>query len=152
MGYDFQEVDAAINDYKETISNIYELLTDKEQYIAQLKKRNDDLSQEIVSLRMQLEAITIPEYAQQTSENIIDEFANNGGIPAEQPQLQNTSTPMAVSPMAEVQQADPTGQIPILEDMVPTGNENESQPAQQEQPPQNKPMNNKKPVIPPTIN
>lgn len=93
LGYDFQQVETAINDYKHTIADIYELLADKDQHIRELEAQRDRLEKEVTDARLQMEAITIPDYTEQQSLNILENFGEGEPLPDVQQGMQQSSQP-----------------------------------------------------------
>lgn len=81
VGYDFASVDDAINDYKETISNVYELLAEKDQFIKELQAQNERIVNQMTNTQMQMEALMVPKYSEEKSLEILEDFQQEGITP-----------------------------------------------------------------------
>lgn len=124
IGYDFTQVEDAINDYKHTIADIYELLADKDQHIRELEAQRDRLEKEVTDARLQMEAITIPDYSMEQSLNILENFGEGEPLPDAQQGMQQGSQP---SPPSEPAPPSPQTQQGI--GSPPPKTQNMGQPA-----------------------
>ena len=81
VGYDFKEVQEAIEKYKITISDIGELLDKKDSIIEALKEENSRLVNELANMRIQMESLIVPNYSEEESLEILEDFKEKEKIP-----------------------------------------------------------------------
>lgn len=75
VGYDFKEVDAEIENYKKTISDINELLNKKDSIIQMLKNENNRLIDQLTDSRIMLENMLVPNMSEEQSVEILNDFS-----------------------------------------------------------------------------
>lgn len=92
VGYDFQEVDDEIENYKRTIADIGELLQKKDNIILALKTENNRLIDEVTNTRMQMESLVIPSMSEKDSLGILSDVNSDFDISEDEIQEQLTDT------------------------------------------------------------
>lgn len=92
VGYDFQEVDDEIENYKRTIADIGELLQKKDNIILALKTENNRLIDEVTNTRMQMESLVIPSMSEKDSLDILSDVNSDFDISEDEIQEQLTDT------------------------------------------------------------
>lgn len=93
VGYDFQEVDDEIENYKRTIADIGELLQKKDNIILALKTENNRLIDEVTNTRMQMESLVIPSISEKDSLDILSNVNSDFDISEDEIQEQLTDIP-----------------------------------------------------------
>lgn len=77
VGYDFKEVDSAMEELKKTISDANEIIEKKESVIQLLKDENNRLVDEVTNSRIQLESVMAPTMSRDSSVEILNDFTDN---------------------------------------------------------------------------
>lgn len=108
VGYDFVEVDKTIHDYKQTISDVYEIIAERDNAIAILEAKNADLIKELTLANIRLDELQVPTYTEQQSIEILNDFNQIDGQqsqqqPQQQVQAQPQQQPQQVEPQQQVQ-------------------------------------------------
>lgn len=74
MGYDFEEVEETIKEYKQAISDANELSLKKDTTIKMLNEKVQHLTQVNTELNIQLSAVQAPDFTEDESIEILDNF------------------------------------------------------------------------------
>lgn len=92
VGYDFSEVETAINEYKSSITDMHEILMKKEKELAAMKARCDDYIKQITEMQINYESLNVPMMSEEQSIQILDNFKNSGSIVLETNEEDSHST------------------------------------------------------------
>lgn len=74
VGYDFEEVEKTIEQYKSTISELGELLRKREEMISSMKNEIKRLTSDLTDAQLQMTAISIPEASDGEIESVLSDF------------------------------------------------------------------------------
>lgn len=80
VGYDFEEVEETINQYKETISQLATLLKKREELNNSMKSEIKRLTDDLTDAQLQMTAISVPN----ASDSEIDSVLNDFGLSIEE--------------------------------------------------------------------
>jgi hypothetical protein len=108
VGYDFEEVETTIREYKQAISDAGELIYQKEEAIRALNDKITRLESTIVQLNIQLAAVKVPEFDDDASIEILDEFMREVGA-KDQPQRPQQQARPQQQQRQRQQYSNPTG-------------------------------------------
>lgn len=103
VGYDFEEVENVIKEYKSTISDINEVIQKKDNIIDILKAENNRLVSEITNAQLQMESITAPSLSVDQSMEVLNDFM---GVETQEPEVvmpqPSVSAPRQVVPRQSI--------------------------------------------------
>lgn len=74
VGYDFEEVEKTIEQYKSTISELGELLRKREEMISSMKNEIKRLTSDLTDAQLQMTAISIPEASDGEIDSVLSDF------------------------------------------------------------------------------
>ena len=74
VGYDFEEVENTIEQYKATISELGELLRKREEMISSMKNEIKRLTSDLTDAQLQMTAISIPEASDGEIDSVLSDF------------------------------------------------------------------------------
>lgn len=94
-GYYFPEVEEAINDYKNTLSDFAELLRIRDNEIQELQMKIVSLHEKLGEMHIQVGAIPIPDLPDEEVAEVLEAFRNEG-LQADLPDESKPSNPAII--------------------------------------------------------